>query len=111
MSGTSPSSHRAELAVAALSFGLACCLSYALQRLWDARTDPPLGTVLLQATIPYYWRIAAATLHGAGVAALVLVALRSTGSVQERAERWLARAPWLVPLVVLPCVLAMLAVP
>ncbi|NOY27455.1 MAG: hypothetical protein GXP62_16435, partial [Oligoflexia bacterium] len=73
---------------------------------------PPLGSVLLQATIPYYWRIAAAALHGAGVATLVLVALRSAGSArQARAERWLARAPWLVVLVVLPCVLAMLAVP
>ena len=38
--------------------------SYAVQRLIDAQNEPPMGTVVLQATIPYYWRTAMAVIHG-----------------------------------------------
>ena len=30
----------------------------------DAQSEPPMGTVVLQATIPYYWRTAMAVIHG-----------------------------------------------
>lgn len=93
-------------ALAALAFALAVCASYALQRLWDARTEPPLGAIVAQTTIPYTWRVATALLHGAGAAALV-----GLGVSEDGAARWLHRAPWLVAGVVLPAVLAMLAVP
>lgn len=99
-----PIHHRA--AAAAMAFALAVCLSYAAQRLLDARSEPPPGTVLLQATIPYYWRVSLALLHGLGAAALA-----GFGLSDAAAERWLARAPWLVPLVVLPAVAAMVLVP
>lgn len=101
--GVSP---RPRIAAAALSFSLACCLSYACLRLWDARTEPPMAAVALQATIPYYWRVGLVLLHGVGAATLVGMALSP-----PTATRWLARAPWLVPLVVLPAVVAMLLVP
>jgi hypothetical protein len=100
------SADRPRLAAAALAFALACCLSYAGQRLWDARTEPPPGTVLLQATIPYYWRVGATLLHGGGAALILGLALDDAA-----ARRWLGRAPWLVPLVVLPAALAMALVP
>jgi hypothetical protein len=97
---------RARLAAAALCFALICCLSYAGQRLWDARTEPAIGTVSLQATIPYYWRLAITALHGLGAAALAY-----WGLPESAAERLLRVTPWLVPLVVLPAVIAMLMVP
>lgn len=39
-------------------------LSYTLQRLIDAQNEPPMGSVLLQAEIPYYWRTTMAFAHG-----------------------------------------------
>jgi len=102
----SPPPPRPRLAVAALSFALVAVASYALQRLWDARTEPPPGAVLLQTTIPYYWRVAMALLHGLGAATLAGLALD-----RDAALRWLSRAPWLVPLVVLPALLAMVLRP
>lgn len=102
----SPRPDRPRLAAAALVFALACCLSYAGQRLWDARTEPPPGTVLLQTVIPYYWRVGATLLHGGGAALLAFLALDDA-----MARAWLGRARWLVPLVVLPAALSMLLVP
>jgi|AACY02.2.fsa_nt_gi hypothetical protein len=97
---------RPRLALAALAFALVVVASYAGQRLWDSIDEPPLGTVLRQVTIPYYWRVGTAALHGliAGVAA-------ATAATPARAEAWLARAGWLVPLVVVPAALAMALVP
>ena len=101
-----PRSPAPRLALAALAFALACCLSYAAQRLWDAGTEPPPGTVLLQATIPYYWRVGLSLLHGAGAAALA-----GLGTTPDTARRWLTHAPWLVPACVVPAALAMWLVP
>jgi hypothetical protein len=95
-----------RLALFAYAFALVVVASYAGQRLWDSVGEPPLGAVLRQATIPYYWRVGTALLHGiiAGVSA-------ATAATPDRAEAWLARAGWLVPLVVLPSALALALVP
>ena len=58
--------------------------SYAVQRLIDAQSEPPMGTVVLQATIPYYWRTAMAVIHGA----LVLV-LASVLKLRYQPPAWL----------------------
>ncbi len=96
----------ARPAAAALAFALVVVLSYVGQRLLDARTEPPIGTVMVGDTIPYYWRAGMALLHGLGAASLA-----GLGLSEPAAARWLARAPWLVPLVVLPCIAAMALVP
>lgn len=88
------------------SFALVAVASYALQRLWDARTEPPLGTVLLQATIPYYWRCAGALLHG--LLAAVLVA---GGLPEARLAAALRGLHLALPAGVLLAGLAMLLVP
>lgn len=95
-----------RLAAAALVFALVCCLSYAGQRLWDARTEPAIGTVTMQATIPYFWRLSITALHGSGAAALTF-----WGLAEGSAERLLQATPWLLPLVVLPAAILMLLVP
>ncbi len=85
---------------------LVAVLSYAGQRLWDARVEPPLGSVLVQATIPYYWRAAGAVVQGVVVGTLVGFGLGPRG------VRWgLARLPSLVLLVVLPAAISMVLVP
>jgi hypothetical protein len=99
-------SERPRLVVAVLVGAIVICLSYAGQRLWDSVGEPPLGTVLRQATIPYFWRVGFAALHGLGAAVAVAVGLRA-----ETARTWLTRAPWLVPAAVLPAALAMAWVP
>lgn len=96
----------ARRAVTAAAFGLAVVASYAVQRLVDASTEPPLGTVLLQAHIPYYWRVGAAALHGAIVAAAVAVGLD-----EPRAARVLGALPWVTVAVVVPAAVAMAVVP
>jgi hypothetical protein len=93
--------------VAAVALGAAvACASYAGQRLWDSVGEPAPGTVLVQATIPYYWRVGFALLHavGAGVAAHV-------GLSADTARAWLAHAPLWVPAIVLPAAVAMAMVP
>jgi hypothetical protein len=92
-------------AAAALVGALAFVASYALQRLADAATEPPVGMVLSQATIPYFWRLGFAALHAAGAA--VAAGLLGPGV----AHRLLRAAPWLVPAVVAPAALAMALVP
>ena len=39
-------------------------LSYTIQRVFDAQTEPPMGAVIRQANIPYYWRTTMALAHG-----------------------------------------------
>ena len=99
-------SDRPRLVAAVLAGVVVICLSYAGQRLWDSVGEPPPGTVLKQATIPYYGRVAFSFLHGAGAAFAVHV-----GVDARSAERWLVRAPWLVPALVLPAAIAMAMVP
>ncbi len=99
-------SERPRLAMAVLVGAAVICLSYAGQRLWDSVGEPAPGTVLRQATIPYFWRAGFAALHGVGAAAAVAAGVRA-----ETARIWLARAPWLVPAAVLPAALAMAMVP
>ena len=91
---------------AALVFGLGVVASYALQRLIDAGGEPPLGTVLRQPTIPYFWRVGTAVVHGLGAGAFVWAALD-----EAQASRLVEATRWLAPLVVLPAVAAMLCVP
>lgn len=91
------------LALALLGGGGA--LSYVLQRLIDAGSEPPIGTVLAQAHIPYYWRMAVALLHGLMLAGL------SLGLPQPWRTRILDAAPWWVGALVLGALIAMLAVP
>lgn len=92
--------------MALLGAGAVACASYAVQRLIDAGNEPPMGTVLRQATIPYYWRVAFSLVHAAGVGALLWVAVSP-----PRAEVWLARLPWILAATVLPAALAMALVP
>lgn len=81
-------------------------MSYAAQRLWDARTEPPLGTVVAQAVIPYFWRLGITALHALAVGSLLYFGLSEAG-----ARRLVAATPWLAPLLALPAMLAMMAVP
>jgi hypothetical protein len=93
-------------ALVGLTLALVFVASYTIQRLVDATSEPPLGAVLQQSTIPYYWRLAFATLHATGAAATVrLSASAST------AERWLGRSPWLIMGVVIPAALLLALVP
>ena len=95
-----------ETWVAALALlGCGATASYVLQRLIDAGSEPPIGTVLAQEHIPYYWRMAVAVLHG-----LVLAAL-SVGLPQRLRLRLLHLAPIWVGAVSGCTVVAMLAVP
>lgn len=93
-------------ALGLLAFALGVVVSYTLQRLLDARTEPPIGTVVQTATIPYYWRVGTAVLHGLGLGTLAGLGLR-----EAQAAHLLALAPWLVPLLVLPAALALTLVP
>lgn len=97
---------RPQLALAAGAGGLAGALSYTVQRLVDAAQEGPgYASVLAQAHIPYYWRCDLALLHACLAGLLV-----GTAVGEEAARRWLARS-WIVPLVAVPCILALLAVP
>ncbi len=91
---------------AGVVFSLGVVASYALQRLVDAGSEPPLGTVLRQPFIPYFWRVGAALVHGLGAAALAWAALD-----EAWAARLLRASPWLAAFVVVPAVVAMLWVP
>ena len=62
---STPAPRSARLLVALSLAALVAVASYALQRLWDAETEPPLGSVVAQATIPYYWRVGGALVHAA----------------------------------------------
>lgn len=104
MSTSAPRS--ARLLVALSLAALVAVASYALQRLWDAQTEPPLGSVVTQATIPYYWRVGGALVHAAMAGVLGWFGLG-----EEAASRWIPRLPALVVLVVLPAAVAMVLVP
>ena len=82
---------RARLAAAVAVGGLVAAPSYATQRLIDAVNEPPLGTVLEQATIPYYWRVGIAVLHGLIAATIVWFLAHD----DDRARGILARLPWI----------------
>lgn len=97
---------RADAWVAAVALaGSGAMASYVLQRLIDAGSEPPIGAVLAQAHVPYYWRMAVALLHGLTLAAL------SLGLPQAWRARLLHWAPLWVAALALVCVVAMLAVP
>ena len=85
---------------------MVACASYALQRLYDARTEAPMSAVLLSAHAPYYWRMALATLHGVSAGVLLGWGLRD-----EEAERWLGRLSLPLTLVVLAAAAAMVLRP
>jgi len=89
-----------------LTFALVCVFSYAVQRLVDAQSEPPMGTVLMQESIPYYWRVGISVAHG--VAAVVLLSIRLSWDSFPRAS-----APWRWALgtVVVAAAMAMLVVP
>ena len=91
---------------ALLVFGLGVVVSYTLQRLLDASSEPAIGTVLRQAVVPYFWRVGAAVVHGMGLGAFVWAALD-----EARAARLVDATRWLAPLLVLPALAAMLWVP
>jgi len=79
-------------------------LSYTIQRLIDAQNEPPMGTVLLQTTIPYYWRIAMACLHATASGLLCHALLpQLTMSIQT--------LKWIVSALLILCVLALIVVP
>ncbi|MCB9742672.1 MAG: hypothetical protein H6740_08735 [Alphaproteobacteria bacterium] len=91
---------RASFAVAVASIG--ACLSYTTMRLIDRVGEPPMGAVLLQAHVPYYWRVGAALLH-----ALILGLSLYTLLSEARAARGLAALPRWAWILVLPAALAM----
>lgn len=93
-------------AAALLAFGAGVVASYAIQRLIDAGSEPPMGAVLRQSIIPYYWRAGTALVHGLGAGAFAWALLEG-----DRARQALALAPWLLPAVVLPAMVAMVWVP
>lgn len=97
----------ARVAAALATGGLVAAPSYAIQRLIDSINEPPVGTVLQQATIPYYWRVGLAVLHGL-IAALVIFFLVHDAA---RAEKLLARLPALAWVVALAAALAMVLKP
>lgn len=100
--GTSP-----RLGLALGCFGLGAPASYALQRLWAAAGgEAPPGTVLGQAHVPYFWRVALAALHGLVLALVVFGVARG-----RAAERGLALLPWLLAAVVPAAAAAMVLVP
>jgi len=70
---------RPRLAVALAVGALTVGLSYVLQRLWDASSEPPLTAIRKMAMIPYYWRVGAALLHGLSAGSLCWVALPRPG--------------------------------
>lgn len=92
---------KARLAAAAAAFGLVAAPSYAIQRLIDGLNEPPIGTILAQAHIPYYWRVGIAVLHGISAALIVSFLLHRDG----QAERFLNRLPpWLLGVVVISAI-------
>ena len=64
-----------RLAVAIATAALSMGLSYMVQRLWDASSEPPMTAVRRMAMIPYYWRVGAAVLHGCVAGTVCWVAL------------------------------------
>lgn len=97
----------ARPALGAAAFALVAVASYTLQRLWSWwGGEPSFGEIVASAHTPYYWRAAVAALHGLAVGLLA-----GFGLDEEAAGAWLARVPWLVVAVVLPCALAMGLVP
>ena len=96
---------RPRLATALATGALCMGLSYVLQRLWDASSEPPMTAVRKMAMIPYYWRVGAALLHGAVAASACWVLAPQPG---ERALQRLTRCGALLALV---GGLAMLVVP
>lgn len=94
---------RLRWAAAAALFGGVAVPSYAIQRLLDAIYEAPVGTVLQQASIPYYWRVGLSVLHGLSAALMGGLLLRD----EAAAERFLARLPWFLWPTVLLSVLAM----
>lgn len=97
-------SARVSLSLAAAS--LAACLSYAGMRLVDRVGEPPMGAVLLQAHVPYYWRVGAALLH-----ALIVAVTLHTLLSEARAEQGLRSLPRWVWLLGLPAAVAMVIFP
>ena len=93
-------------ALAAAALALVVVASYSIQRLLDATTEPQMGSIIHQSTIPYFWRVAFATLHGVGAG----VALRLSVSAPT-AERWLSRTPGLALAIALPAAVLMALVP
>ncbi len=93
-------------AAATLLAALAVLVSYLVQRLLDARGAAPMGTVFMQASVPYFWRIAMAVVHGAGTWVLVRLAL-----TEGQAAWALRRAPLLVSVVVAAFLLVAFLVP
>lgn len=87
---------RARLALAASASALLACLSYAAQRLIDRVGEPPMGAVLLQAHVPYYWRVGAATLHALILGVTLYSLLREAQARAALAP--LARWAWVVAL-------------
>lgn len=97
----------ARLAAAAATGGLVAAPSYAIQRLIDSINEPPIGTVLQQATIPYYWRVGLAAMHGLMAAAVVFYLVHDA----RRAERLLGRLPAVAWVVVLSAAAAVVLRP
>jgi hypothetical protein len=99
-------SDRATDTLVGLTLALAFVASYTIQRLVDATGEPPMGAILHQNTIPYYWRLAFAALHATGAAITVHLSVSA-----PTADRWLARAPWLILGIVAPAAVLLVLVP
>ena len=79
-------------------------LSYTIQRLVDAQNEPPMGTILLQASIPYYWRVAMSMLH-AFAAGVLVYTLSPKWNVN------VTLMAWGLSFVFLLCIVSLIAVP
>ena len=79
-------------------------VSYTLQRLVDAQNEPPMGAVLLDANIPYYWRVMMASLHAFSAGLLVY-------ALKPQAEFFLGIADRVVAFVFIFCIIALIVVP
>lgn len=83
-----PREPRRSWALAIAVGALTVAVSYVVQRLWDAASEPPITVVRKMAITPYYWRVGVALVHG-GIATAFAAAGR-LGDHHRRAPTVLA---------------------
>jgi hypothetical protein len=93
---------RRRLAVSLAVAGLFGAVSYGVQTLYAGWGAPPYAPPVLEAPIPFYWRVALV-----GYQAALLGLLCHLGLSEASCERFLSALPVLAPLLVLPLAVLM----